>query len=144
MWGLLINLILITFEIVALLFMSEHIFNIFTTDAKILESINTLKYTLWILLFFSSFQWFLKCVFRIIGWQCKITFINVISFWVLGNLAIYILTFTLQWKLYGIWTGYLCSLAVCTLTYFILHIRIDWRSEWQNAYERINNEYNSN
>ena len=137
MGGFYINSVVISIEVCALLIFSKHIFSIFTTNEEILNTMNSLNLLLCVIIVISSLQCFLKWIFRVIGWHYKIVCINAISFWIIGNLLIYIFAFMFDFKLLGIWMGYAGSLIIWIVIYLILFLRIDWGNEWRNTLDRI-------
>ncbi|XP_075675092.1 protein DETOXIFICATION 27-like isoform X1 [Castanea sativa] len=118
----------------------ENLAMIFTSSASVIEMVNDLAVLLAFTILFNCIQPVLSGVAIGSGWQAKVAFINIGSYYLVGVPLGVLLGWSLHFGIMGIWTGMISGTVVQTLILAIITLRCEWEKEAQKAQILITNE----
>ncbi|KAK4599185.1 hypothetical protein RGQ29_009300 [Quercus rubra] len=113
---------------------------IFTSSASVIEMVNDLAVLLAFTILFNCIQPVLSGVAIGSGWQAKVAFINIGSYYLVGVPLGVLLGWSLHFGITGIWTGMISGTVVQTLILAIITLRCEWEKEAQKAQILITKE----
>ncbi|KAL0017551.1 hypothetical protein SO802_004620 [Lithocarpus litseifolius] len=118
----------------------ENLAMIFTSSASVIEMVNDLAVLLAFTILFNCIQPVLSGVAIGSGWQAKVAFINIGSYYLVGVPLGVLLGWSLHFGITGIWTGMISGTVVQTLILAIITLRCEWEKEAQKAQILITKE----
>ncbi|XP_050265030.1 protein DETOXIFICATION 27-like [Quercus robur] len=118
----------------------ENLAMIFTSSASVIKMVNDLAVLLAFTILFNCIQPVLSGVAIGSGWQAKVAFINIGSYYVVGVPLGVLLGWSLHFGITGIWTGMISGTVVQTLILAIITLRCEWEKEAQKAQILITKE----
>ncbi|KAK2653950.1 hypothetical protein Ddye_013806 [Dipteronia dyeriana] len=110
---------------------------IFTNSKQLQTAVAKLAYLLSITVFLNSVQPVLSGVAIGGGWQALVAYINIGSYYIFGLPFGYILGYTANLGVMGLWGGMICGIALQTLLLSIVLYRTNWTKEVEQTVERM-------
>ncbi|KAK7851582.1 protein detoxification 27 [Quercus suber] len=111
----------------------ENLAMIFTSSTSVIEMVNDLAVLLAFTILFNCIQPVLSGVAIGSGWQAKVAFINIGSYYLVGVPLGVLLGWSLHFGITGIWTGMISGTVIQTLILAIITLRCEWEKEAQKA-----------
>nr|XP_023884500.1 protein DETOXIFICATION 27-like [Quercus suber] len=118
----------------------ENLAMIFTSSTSVIEMVNDLAVLLAFTILFNCIQPVLSGVAIGSGWQAKVAFINIGSYYLVGVPLGVLLGWSLHFGITGIWTGMISGTVIQTLILAIITLRCEWEKEAQKAQILITKE----
>ncbi|XP_030949712.1 protein DETOXIFICATION 27-like [Quercus lobata] len=118
----------------------ENLAMIFTSSTSVIEMVNDLAVLLAFTILFNCIQPVLSGVAIGSGWQAKVAFINIGSYYLVGVPLGVLLGWSLHFGITGIWTGMISGTVVQTFILAIITLRCEWEKEAQKAQILITKE----
>ncbi|XP_020585536.1 protein DETOXIFICATION 33-like [Phalaenopsis equestris] len=109
----------------------------FTNDPKVVRAVAQLILVFAFTLLLDSLQPVLSGVAVGAGWQALVAYINLVCYYVVGIPLGYLLGFTLDLGVEGMWAGSLVGIALQTVILVVITLRRDWEKEAMLAEFRI-------
>nr|POE70500.1 protein detoxification 27 [Quercus suber] len=107
----------------------ENLAMIFTSSTSVIEMVNDLAVLLAFTILFNCIQPVLSGVAIGSGWQAKVAFINIGSYYLVGVPLGVLLGWSLHFGITGIWTGMISGTVIQTLILAIITLRCEWEKE---------------
>nr|XP_023895280.1 protein DETOXIFICATION 27-like [Quercus suber] len=118
----------------------ENLAMIFTSSTSVIEMVNDLAVLLAFTILFNCIQPVLSGVAIGSGWQAKVAFINIGSYYLVGVPLGVLLGWSLHFGITGIWTGMISGTVIQTLILAVITLRCEWEKEAQKAQILITKE----
>lgn len=114
---------------------------IFTTNP---EEVSLMGNALWLYILYELFEIITTSyagVYRGLGMQKIISFANFVCYYIICLPLTYFLTFTLDMKIYGVWTSYVISIICLIISYSVIHyFKVDFYKICKEANSRLSRD----
>ncbi|KMZ68453.1 MATE efflux family protein, expressed [Zostera marina] len=109
----------------------------FTSSPEVLEAVDKLTWLLSINILLKSVQIVLVGVVVGSGWQAMVAYVNIGSYYLIGIPVGYVLGFTYDFGVVGMWGGMIGGSLVQTLVLTYMIVKCDWDQEALKACKRV-------
>ncbi|XP_077241962.1 protein DETOXIFICATION 35-like isoform X1 [Tasmannia lanceolata] len=110
---------------------------IFTSSKDLQEAVSHLAFLLGITMVLNSIQPVISGVAIGGGWQSVVAYINLGCYYIFGLPFGFLMGYTLNLGVEGIWAGMICGTALQTLILLVIIWRTNWSKEADQASERV-------
>ncbi|KAI3836137.1 hypothetical protein MKX03_028116, partial [Papaver bracteatum] len=111
--------------------------SVFSNEKEVVDYVALMMPILAVSNFLSGLQVVLSGTVRGCGWQKIGAYVNLGSYYLVGNPSAVLLAFVLHVGGKGLWIGMVCALFVQGLSLLVITIRTDWEQEAKQASERV-------
>lgn len=122
---------------VIILITKDYFAIIFTSSAELQRAVAKLAFLLGITMVLNSVQPVISGVAIGGGWQAMVAYINIGSYYIFGLPLGYLLGYTANLGVTGVWSGMICGTALQTLLLLIVLYRTNWTKEVEQTTERM-------
>uniref|UniRef100_A0A7N0TU31 Protein DETOXIFICATION n=2 Tax=Kalanchoe fedtschenkoi TaxID=63787 RepID=A0A7N0TU31_KALFE len=124
------------FSILGLVF-GDDIGYLFTKDEAVVKAVSSLSLFLAVSILLNSIQPVLSGVAIGAGWQGKVAYINIVSYYVVGIPFGVLLAYVAHLDVKGIWIGMICGVATQLLVLGYIVWKTDWDDQVKQASARL-------
>ncbi|KAL5567946.1 hypothetical protein UlMin_024521 [Ulmus minor] len=131
------SLLIGLFFSVVILITKNYFAFIFTSSTEVQKAVSHLAYLLGVTMLLNSVQPVISGVAIGGGWQALVAYINLGSYYVFGLPLGFLLGYTANLGVMGLWGGMICGTALQTLLLLIVLYKTNWTKEVQETTERM-------
>ncbi|KAM5557399.1 protein DETOXIFICATION 35 [Rosa sericea] len=131
------SLLIGIFCMVVILISKDYFSVIFTSNAELQAAVSKLAWLLGITMVLNSVQPVISGVAIGGGWQGIVAYINLGCYYIFGLPFGFVLGYTLDMGVTGIWGGMICGTALQTLLLIIVLYRTNWNKEVEESSDRM-------
>ncbi|CAL8127460.1 unnamed protein product [Prunus armeniaca] len=125
------------FFMIVILITKDSFSLLFTSDKELQQAVAKLAYLLGITMLLNSIQPIISGVAIGGGWQALVAYINLGSYYIFGLPLGYLLGYTANLGVMGLWGGMICGTALQTLLLLIVLYKTNWNKEVEQATKRV-------
>lgn len=120
--------------------LKESIARLFTTEAKVVEIIDSVLWIICIYIFFDTIHGVQSGIIRGLGRQAYGSIYTLICYYVFGMPLALIFAFLLHWGVAGLWAGFTIACIVLDIGFFFIITCCDWKKIGEKTAERMEKE----
>ncbi|KAL6291545.1 hypothetical protein ACE6H2_009055 [Prunus campanulata] len=125
------------FLMIVILITKDSFSLLFTSDKDLQQAVAKLAYLLGITMLLNSIQPIISGVAIGGGWQALVAYINLGCYYIFGLPFGYLLGYTANLGVMGLWGGMICGTALQTLLLLIVLYKTNWNKEVEEATKRV-------